>query len=63
MSLESVFAAVRELGGDVPRTVIVGCEPEVVAAGMGRSASVSRAVPAAVALVRELVTSTTEVIP
>jgi hydrogenase maturation protease len=63
MSLESVFAAVRELGGVVPRTLIVGCEPEVVDARMGLSASVARAVPAAVALIRDLITSSSEVIP
>ena len=57
MSLPTVFAAVRELGGRLPRTLIVGCEPEVVDPGMGLSARVASAVPAAIQLIRDLITS------
>ncbi len=56
MNLETVFAAVRELGGRLPRTIIVGCEPQVIAAGMGLSAPVASAIPAAVQLIRDLIT-------
>jgi len=57
LSLPAVFAAVHELGGRAPRTLVVGCEPERVDAGMGLSARVARAVPAAADLVRELITN------
>src|SRR5512140_859755 len=55
MSLPVVFSAVRELGGVVPRVLVVGCEPEMTELGVGLSPSVRRAVPAAVELIRELV--------
>lgn len=60
MNLPTVFAAVRELGGTLPRTLIVGCEPEAIEPGMGLSAAVASAVPLAVQLIRDLVTSTHE---
>jgi hydrogenase maturation protease len=56
MSLPVVFAAVRELGGTMPRTLIVGCEPAEVEPGMGLTPAVERAVPEALALIHELVT-------
>ena len=55
MSLPIVFQAVRELGGRPPRTLVVGCEPEVTEPGIGLSPSVARAVPAAVDLIRQLI--------
>lgn len=55
MSLPAVFAAVRELGGRLPRMLVVGCEPEVVDPGIGLSPPVARAVPGAVELIRELI--------
>ena len=55
MNLEVVFSAVRELGGRMPRTLVIGCEPDSIEPGMGLSASVARAVPEAAALIRELV--------
>jgi hydrogenase maturation protease len=55
MSLPVVFQAVRGLGGRPPRTLVVGCEPEAIEPGIGLSASVARAVPAAVDLIRELI--------
>ena len=63
MNLETVFAAVRQLGGAPPRTVIVGCEPEAIEPGIGLSATVARAVPAAIQLIRDLITSPREVAP
>lgn len=63
MSLPFVFAAVRELGGALPRVLIVGCDPEDVEPGMGLSTSVARAVPAAVALIRDLITHQLEAPP
>ena len=56
MNLPVVFAAVRELGGTMPRTLIVGCEPAEIEAGMGLSPAVAHAVPGAVMLIHELVT-------
>ena len=61
MNLPSVFAALQELGGELPRTRVVGCEPESVGPGMGLSASVARAVPRAIELIRELINSSREV--
>jgi hydrogenase maturation protease len=58
MSLPVVFAAVRALGGRMPRTLLVGCEPESVAPGIGLSECVARAVPDAIELIRGLLTST-----
>jgi hydrogenase maturation protease len=51
MDPEAVFAAVRTLGGVVPPTVVVGCQVESVAEGIGLSASVAAAVAPAVAAV------------
>jgi hydrogenase maturation protease len=55
MDLPSVFAAVRAMGGTLPRIRIVGCEPESVEARMGLSAPVAKAVAAAAHLIREIV--------
>ena len=63
MNLPTVFAAVRELGGRLPRTLIVGCEPEAVEPGMGLSASVASAVPLAVQLIRDLLNHPHEATP
>lgn len=57
MNLETVFAAVRELGGRLPYTIIVGCEPATIDPGMGLSPAVAGAVPAAIQLIRDLITS------
>ncbi|MDB4959789.1 MAG: Hydrogenase maturation protease [Myxococcales bacterium] len=63
MNLPIVFAAVRELGGTMPRAVVVGCEPTTVEPGIGLSPSVARAIPMAVELIRDLITSQQEVTP
>jgi len=56
MNLPVVFAAIRELGGTMPRTLIVGCEPAEVEPGMGLTPAVERAIPEALSLIRDLVT-------
>lgn len=61
MNLEVVFAAVRALGGSAPRTLVVGCEPETVEPGIGLSSAVARAIPEAVQMIRDLITSPPEV--
>jgi hydrogenase maturation protease len=55
MKPEEVFAAIRFLGGEPGRVLIVGCEPGCVEEGMGLSGPVSGAVGEAVQLVREVV--------
>ena len=60
MSVEAVFAAVRALGGTMPRTLLVGCEPASVEPGIGLSEAVARAVPEAVEMIRDLITSPPE---
>jgi hydrogenase maturation protease len=55
MSLPAVFAAVRSMGGAVPRVLVVGCEPARVDEGLGLSEAVAAAVGPAVARVRAIV--------
>jgi hydrogenase maturation protease len=55
MSLPGVFAAVRQLGGTLPRMLVVGCQPEAIGPGIGLSAPVADAVPGAIELIHELV--------
>lgn len=57
LDLVSVFAAVRALGGRLPPMVLVGCEPGSVDPRIGLSPHVVRAIPEALVLIRELVTS------
>lgn len=54
MDLSVVFAAVQDLAGRMPLTRVVGCEPATTEPGIGLSSSVTQAVPAAIALVRDL---------
>ena len=58
MTPESVFALVRTLGGTPRNVLVVGCEPETFGpedeGQMGLSATVSAAVPEAVATVERL---------
>lgn len=44
MDPATVFASLRGLGGTVPPTLVVGCEPADVSEGMGLSAAVEAAV-------------------
>jgi len=60
MSLDTVFAAVRQLGGALPRILIVGCEPAAIEPGMGLSPTVASAVPAAIDLIRDLIATSTD---
>jgi hydrogenase maturation protease len=53
----TVFASVLHLGGRLPRARIVGCEPASLDEGMGLSAPVENAIPAAVSMIRELIES------
>ncbi len=54
MDLPQVFASVRSMGGELPRVLLVGCEPAVLDDGIGLSAPVERAVTPALGLIREL---------
>jgi hydrogenase maturation protease len=55
MSLQTVIAALRGLGGEVPPLLLVGCQPEFVGERMGLSPAVQEAVAGAVALVERTV--------
>ena len=55
MSLPAVFAAVRLMGGVLPRVLVVGCEPARLEERMGLSPSVAAAVEPALAMVRSIV--------
>jgi hydrogenase maturation protease len=50
----AVLRSVEPLGGQLPPTYVVGCQPETVAEGMGLSAPVAAAVPEAIAAVSAL---------
>lgn len=54
MAPVAVLASVRQLGGRLPPTFVVGCRPASVEEGIGLSAAVAAAVPQAVAAVRTL---------
>ncbi len=55
MQPEAVLAALHNLGGAIGRVYVVGCQPAALDEGIGLTPPVTAAVPAAVALVRELV--------
>jgi len=55
IDLRRVFETVRALGGRMPVVRIVGCEPADVEPRVGLSPAVTGAIPAALAMVRELV--------
>ncbi|BBZ34523.1 hydrogenase maturation protease [Mycolicibacterium confluentis] len=55
MDPATVFASLRALGGSPPRTVVVGAQVHDVDEGIGLSASVRAAVPAAVRAVEDTV--------
>jgi hydrogenase maturation protease len=54
MAPVAVLASLGQLGGSLPPTYIVGCQPASVAEGMGLSPAVEAAVDPAVELVREV---------
>ena len=51
----AVLASLGSLGGELPRTMVVGCQPLDVGDGIGLTAPVSQAVDAAVTVVVRLV--------
>jgi hydrogenase maturation protease len=57
MDPDEVLALVPVLGGEVGRTVVVGCEPAHLGAGMGLSPAVQRSVGQAANLVTDIVCS------
>lgn len=50
-----MLALLADLGGSVDRMLIVGCEPAVVAEGIGLSSAVAAAVEEAIGVVEDLV--------
>ena len=55
MEPDAVFALLKALGGEIPKLLVVGCEPAEVSERMGLSPSVAGAVDRAMAVVRELI--------
>jgi hydrogenase maturation protease len=53
ITVSSVLATLRALGGTPPRTRLVGCEPAFVGAAMELSPVVAASVPRALTMVRE----------
>ena len=51
----AVLAMVADMGGQVDRVLVVGCQPADIDEGIGLSPAVAAAVPPAVAMVQELV--------
>lgn len=54
MAPVAVLASVRQLGGTLPATYVIGCRPANVEEGIGLSDAVAAAVPDALAAVRAL---------
>ena len=54
MAPVAVLAGVRQLGGSLPPTYLVGCRPATVEDGIGLSDAVAAAIPEALAAVRAL---------
>jgi hydrogenase maturation protease len=57
MDPRTVFMAVRQMGGTLPRTRIVGCEPADLSEGMCLSDPVQQAIEPAVEMIRRLIES------
>jgi hydrogenase maturation protease len=55
MNLTTVLTTVRNLGGQMPPVLLVGCQPEFIGERMGLSPTVLGAVPGAVALVESTI--------
>jgi hydrogenase maturation protease len=55
MDLLSVFQTVRTMGGSLPRTLLVGCEPEMLGESLTLTPSIAAAVDRTTILIRELV--------
>jgi hydrogenase maturation protease len=54
MNLPAVFATLTRLGGSLPRTLLLGCEPADLDERLGLSPPVERAVDSALAMLHEL---------
>jgi hydrogenase maturation protease len=54
LQLDAVFRLLRALGGELPRTRIVGCEPERLDEGMELSERVRAAIDPAITLVQQI---------
>jgi hydrogenase maturation protease len=61
MEPTEILSILGSLGGRVSQVLVVACEPESVAEGIGLSAVVEAAVPHAVDLVRQVITEAKEV--
>jgi hydrogenase maturation protease len=59
MNPRAVLAAVKEMGGTIPATRIVGCEPADVTEGMYLSEPVRQAIGPAVEMIQRLLQTTT----
>ncbi|HEY4158259.1 MAG TPA: hydrogenase maturation protease [Polyangiaceae bacterium] len=55
MNLHSLFTSLEAMGGHMPRTRILGCEPGSLGEGMQLSPQVQRAVRPAIDLIRRLI--------
>ena len=55
MDVQNVFAFARVLEGTLPALLLVGCEPDSIAEGIGLSEAVAAAVNRAAQLVRRLI--------
>ena len=53
----AVLAAVQQMGGTLPKTRIVGCEPDAIDEGIGLSAPVQQAILPAIEMIRRLIES------
>jgi hydrogenase maturation protease len=62
MNPETVLATLHELGGNVERLLLVGCQPATLAEGIGLSPQVAAVVDEAVGVVRELVDDLVDVL-
>ena len=55
MNLSIVFTTLQQLGGTLPPTRIVGCEPATIEPRIGLSTVVTHAIPGAIELIRDLI--------
>jgi hydrogenase maturation protease len=60
---DGVIAWVRQVGGHLPRIVVVGCEPATVEESMDLSPAVSASVDGAIAMIRDLVAQMSGAMP
>jgi hydrogenase maturation protease len=63
MDPAAVFATLNALGGAAPQTIVIGCEVENIDDGIGLSDAVTKAVPAAVAAINDVLADLTATTP